>query len=378
MNHKKAAALTTFAVCLSLAAGCAKKEGGGPAGSKKGQGPLQFPVETLTLTPQNVEYSLSAVGSVEAFEKVQVTARVGGVIERVLFREGDRVPQDKVLVEIEPERYKLAVDAARASLQRSEATLREANASLARREAVVVKSPGLIPGEEIESWRTRVSTANADLLQMKSSLAQAELNLRDAFVRAPVSGTIQTRTVQTGQYVQPGTVLASLVRRDPLLLRFQIAERDAGRLGSNSKVSFRVAGEEKSFSAHIVNIAEAADAVSRMVLVTATVDDPDKESVRPGAFADVTVPIGGVRGAIVIPQTAIRASEKGFLAYTVSADKAQERVVELGLRTPDGRVEVRKGLSASEVLVVRGAEALRDGAPVKIAEVAPSVKEVPK
>jgi len=70
-----------------------------------------------------------------------------------------------------------------------------------------------------------MQTAAAEVSQAQAALAQARLNLRDALVRAPVSGIIQTRTVQTGQYVQLGTVLATLVQRDPLLLRFQVPEQ---------------------------------------------------------------------------------------------------------------------------------------------------------
>ena len=70
------------------------------------------------------------------------------------------------------------------------------------------------------------------MAQTLSALNQAKLNLRDAYVRAPFAGIIQTRTVQTGQYVQVGTVLATLVRRDPLLLRFRVPERDAAQLRS--------------------------------------------------------------------------------------------------------------------------------------------------
>ncbi len=88
----------------------------------------------------------------------------------------------------------------------------------------------MIPGEEIESWRTRQRTAEADVAEKKAALAQAELNLRDAYVRAPVAGLIETRRVQTGQYVQPGTVLATLVRREPLLLRFSVPAPEAASL----------------------------------------------------------------------------------------------------------------------------------------------------
>jgi multidrug efflux pump subunit AcrA (membrane-fusion protein) len=96
------------------------------------------------------------------------------------------------------------------------------------------------------------------------------------------------------------------------------------------------------------------------------VTDPERAALRPGSFAEIRVPIGSSSGTPVIPQTAIRPSERGFLAFVVEDGTARERVVTLGLRTADGRVEVRSGLSAGEPLVVRGAEALRDGARVRV------------
>jgi multidrug efflux pump subunit AcrA (membrane-fusion protein) len=68
----------------------------------------------------------------------------------------------------------------------------------------------------------------------------------------------------------------------------------------------------------------------------------------------------------VIPQTAVRPSERGFLAYIVEGDVARERELTLGLRTADGRVEVRSGVKPGEKLVIRGAEALQDGARVRV------------
>ncbi|HEX7829689.1 MAG TPA: efflux RND transporter periplasmic adaptor subunit, partial [Thermoanaerobaculia bacterium] len=94
--------------------------------------------------------------------------------------------------------------------------------------------------------------------------------------------------------------------------------------------------------------------------------NPNRPELRPGAFARVTVPVGATREAPVVPQTAIRPSEKGFLAYVVNDGAAQQRILTLGMRTADGQVEVRSGLTAGETLVIRGAEALRDGAKVKV------------
>ena len=167
------------------------------------------------------------MGSVEAFENVQMTARVAGVVEKVLFSEGAQVRAGQVLVEIEPQRYNLAVEAAQAAFEKATAARADAEAALKRRETVVRQNPGLITAEELETWRTKVRVAIADGAQAAAALDQAKLNLHDAYVRTPVGGVIQTRTVQTGQYVQPGTILASLLRRDPLLLRFQVPEQDA-------------------------------------------------------------------------------------------------------------------------------------------------------
>ncbi len=334
--------------------------------------PLAFPVEVQAVVTQPVVYTVSAVGSVEAFEVVQVTARVAGVVERVRFSEGVNMGAGAALVDIEPDRYRLAVESARATLAKAEAAKRDAEAGLTRRETAVEKNPGLIPGEEIETWRTKSLAATADVEQARAALRQAELNLRDALVRAPVSGIIQTRSVQTGQYVQPGAVLATLVRRDPLLVRFKVTEQDAPRLARGGTIHFTVRDDARIYDGRITLVAASAEESSRMVPVTAEVTDPQRDVLRPGSFAEVTIPIGEARPMPVIPQTAIRASERGFLAFVVAGDKASERVLTLGLRTDAGLVEVLSGLAAGERLVVRGGEALRDGAAVRVIDPATS------
>lgn len=361
---------------LLLVAGLACDRGGDdePAASR---GPRPFPVEITTVETRPITFAIEAVGSVVAFEEIQVTSRVTGVVEKVRFTEGQAVKAGQTLVEIEPQRFQIAVRTAQAALERTKATQSEAQAGLARREQATQNNPGLIPGEEVESWRTRVSTAGAEIAAARAALDRARLDLRDAYVKAPVAGVLETRTVNTGQFVQPGTVLATLVRRDPLLLKFDVPEGEAGGLSTGMKVSFVATEAAEPFAATIKLVTTAADPVTRMVKVTAEVDDPRQETLRPGTFARVSVQLGDSRPAIAVPQTAVRPSEKGFLAYVVVDGKAHERVVELGMHTPDGRVQVTKGLKVGEVLVVRGAEALRDGVPVALAGAEKPAKGAP-
>jgi len=354
-------------VLLTPLFGCSKQaDGDGGQGGAGKQPSLQFPVEVEPVQVAPVEYTVSAVGSVEAFERVEVTSRVAGAVESVRFSEGQFVRRGERLVEIDPQRFRLAVSAAEATLQKQRAALSEAQISLARRESVNAKSPGLIRGEEVEIWRTRAQTAAAEVAQAETALEQARLNLNDAFVAAPVSGVIQTRTVQTGQYVPVGTMLATLVRRDPLLLRFQLPEQDSVRVRPGMRSTFHVSEDPYAYSAVITHVAESASTDSRMVAVTAHVNDAKRNALKAGSFARVTIPIGGTASAPVIPQTAIRPSERGFLAFVVENGEAKERILTLGMRTAEGRVEVRAGLRPGEQLVVRGAEALKNGSKVKV------------
>ena len=124
----------------------------------------------------------------------------------------------------------------------------------------------------------------------------------------------------------------------------------------------------RTYQAKIMLVADAADPTTRLVPVTAEVDDTShKYWLRPGAFCEVNVPIGDAKQAIVVPSIAVQPTATGNVAYTVD-DKnvAHQRVVQLGMYTPDGGVEITQGLSAGEILVVEGFEALSEGAPVKI------------
>lgn len=362
-----------MALVLLAGAGCSRESAGTAhsgqsqkGGGSRGRGPTAFPVEVQPVPTRDVEYTVTAVGSIEAFEIVQVTARVPGAIERIRFREGDRVREGDVLVEIEPERYRLLVQEALADVEKAEAELAEAEAGRDRREAANRRTDGLISTEELDVWRTRARAARADVEAKRATLAIAQRNENDALVRAPFAGTIQSRDVQTGRYVQPGTLLTTLVRRDPMLLRFAVPESDAGRLAPGLVARFRVGHSDVEHEARITHVAESADPATRMVAVTGEVAPVSADQVRPGAFAEVVVPVGESSGAALAPEAAIRPSERGFLAFVIAHGVARERILTLGLRTHDGLVEVREGLAPGESLVVRGAEALQDGAKVRV------------
>jgi membrane fusion protein, multidrug efflux system len=365
---------------LLLIAGCGgvKKDdaaSAAPDAGKRGRAGLVFSADVIPVEAKKVDYVVAVPGVLDAFERVQVTARVAGAVDRVGFREGQEVKKGDVLVVIDAERYQVAVNSAKAALDKANAAQKDSEAMAARRQGATADHPGLIPGEELATYQTKAIAARADTEVATQSLKTSQLNLRDSSVRAPIDGVIQTRTVETGQYVQVGYVMATLLRSDPLLLRFQVEPSDAPRLKPGMIANFALRETQRQYSAAITLVGGAGDTTTHMVPVTAEIKDGEHRYwLRPGSFCDVTIALSNEnRIAPTIPRAAARATDHGYVAYVVDEQMtAHEKKLTLGMNTKDGWVEVRDGIQAGDLLVVRGAEALGEGAKVRANKVNPA------
>ncbi len=122
---------------------------------------------------------------------------------------------------------------------------------------------------------------------------------------------------------------------------------------------------DRSFTARVYHVGEVADPVTRQVEVLAWVRNPGP--LKPGFFAEVNLATETHAGALVVPEGAVQASERGFVTYVVSDGKAALREVGIGLRTGTGIVEIVSGLKAGETVVVEGSDRLADGVAVQAA-----------
>jgi multidrug efflux system membrane fusion protein len=337
-----------------------------PAGNRPGGGRTRtIQVRTALAETRNVTYRVTALGSLEAEEIVQVTAEVEGAVTEVRFHEGDRVTRDTVLVLVDPERHRLEVARAEAAHLRAQSDLRRAQEELSRRERLA--NAELLAMDEVNRYRAASESLEADVAAAKAALDIALQNQRRSEVRAPHSGVINTRTIETGAYVRAGTVLATIVDVSRLRLRFKISEGESLRVAEGQNVSFRVAPlGPRDFVGQVYHVGEVADPATRQVEVLAWVRNPGE--LKPGFFAEVSFDAGIRENAVVIPEGAIKASENGFVAFIVADGKAQRRPIGIGLKTEDGLVEVLSGLSGDETVVVEGSDLLADGVAVQDAD----------
>lgn len=355
------ALIVTILMCGTLGA-C---KGGREPGSEARRGGRSLVVRTAQVTASDVVYKVQALGSLEPEELVRITAEVTGAVKEVMFHAGDRVAPETVLARIDPDRYRLEAERSEASHRKAVADFKRAEADLQRREALALEN--LVAPEELNRARLEAERLAADAASANAASEIAQQNARRSAVHPQRAGEIDTRSVDTGQFVQVGDVLATLVDLRRLRLRFKVSDSASLKAAPGQAVRFRVASlGNAEFAARVYHVGDVADVNTRQVEVLAWVDNPGP--LKPGFFAEVTLATETHKGAIVIPESAIQASERGFVVYVVQDDKALERPVTIGLRTGDGSIEILSGLAAGETIVVEGSDRLSDGIGVQDAQ----------
>ena len=363
------------ALCLVLLALSACKPAL-PPNVGTGGGKRPFPVEVRTVVTEDVQYAIDAVGSLEPEEQVKVSARVAGMVEKVMFEEGSKVTPQTILAEIDRSRYQMLADKAKAAHEKSAAEVRKAEIVLQNRQELKKKDSGYVSEEEIATLASQLQSQRGAVAEAKASLDLALHDLENSQVRSLIHGVIDTKQIATGQYVSPGAPLASIVNESKLKLRFKVSEAEsvkvASVLGGNRRVSFSVRPlPGKTFTAELIHLSPQANPQTRTVECLALVSNRDA-MLRPGFFATVQVVVATREKAVVVPDAAILPTERGFVAFVSKDGKAQMRKVLPGLFVREGAVEILEGLVPGDLLVVTGAGSLREGVDLILKE--PSAK----
>jgi RND family efflux transporter MFP subunit len=378
-----------------MAAGC------GSAANTTAKAAEERPSSRVTvLRPQSFlfEQTVSATGSLLADEEAQISLKVAGRIQSFQVDIGSCVKQGMVLASVEPQDLELRVQQAEAALEQAEArlgiapggeiknlnpeqtaTARQAKAvleetRLKRDRTQELGQEGIVSKAELDTALASYGVAEAQyqqaieevlnrraiVVQRRSEVAIARQELQDALVRAPFNGCVQQKIANVGEYLNEGAPVLSLVRMDPLRLRLQVAERDAGTVRTGQPLRFVVEGDPTRHPATVKRISPAITPEGRMVVVEAEV--PYQAGLRPGSFARAEIIIKGQDAALAVPERTLTSFAGIDKVLVVDGGKVVERQVELG-RRQDGMVEIRSGLTR-EALVISAPRGISVGQPV--------------
>jgi membrane fusion protein (multidrug efflux system) len=299
--------------------------------------------------------TLNAVGTIQAVRGVELTSETSGEITEIRFKSGDRVVTGQPLVVL--------------NSKEEIASRRNQQAALELAELLYERDAKLIESKTIP--QTQFDRTRADLERARAQLAETEARLTNKTIAAPFAGTIGLSRVDVGDYVSPGTVIATLQDHSELEIDFTVPGRYAPQVRPGLKVDVHVdAYPDRTFTATVTAVDARIDPNTRNVLLRASLE---KDSgLLPGMFAELDVDLGEQQQVVTVPETAMTYSLQGNTIYVIEKTEdgaltANARVVRAG-KVRDGRVAVLDGVKPGERVVSVGQNKLYRGVKVVIDE----------
>ena len=371
-HHACRAACVAVGAAVLLAA-CGAKTDQRPAAPGAGRPPAE--VGVVTVAPRTLGLVTELPGRLEASRVAQVRARVAGILQRRVFREGSEVKAGELLFEIDSAPYRAAAASAEASLARALANQTQASAQAERYRPLV--EANAISKQDYVNAVAAQKQADADVAAAKAAVQTAQINLGYASVTSPIAGRIGRTLVTEGALVgqDEATQLALVQQINPIYVNFTQSAGDvlrlrkalaSGKLKAGS-AGVRVVLEDGSEYARTGRLLFAdltVDPTSGQIMLRAELPNPDGVLL-PGMYVRVRQQQAQADDVFQLPQQAVTRSGSGDSVMVVSADgKVSPRPVKLG-SAQDGRWTVLDGLKAGEQVMVDGFQKLQPGAPVK-------------
>lgn len=361
---------TLLAVMLSmLVTACGQQKQEGAAGAAM----PALPVTVVEVQPTSVPIRAEAVAQTEGAKEVEVRPRVGGILLKKLFQEGEPIKSGQVMFQIDPVPFQIAV-------QQAEAQLAQQKARIAQTQRESDRLKGLLDTQSISQreYDNAVSdnaVATASLLQYEALLREAKLNLSYTSVTAPTSGIAGRFQFSEGALVAANTsLLTTIVQLSPIWVRFSLSDSElaslGGQLTSRNVKNIQLVlsdGTEFSESGKLNFSASEIDPALGTQQLRAVFENADR-SLLPGQFVRARVTTGIRDGVFIVPQTSVLTNDQGKFVYVAEKDAAGKavagvRVIQEGGWQGENWV-VLGGLKAGDKVITDNLIKIRPGAPV--------------
>jgi len=348
---------------------------------QKAEPPL---VRVAQVTVGTLQQQVFVTGTVEPDSSARVFAEVAGVLEKFSLpdgtpvEEGGEVQRGDVIAVIEHQDLKAALEEARANLQVARSSVKEARVGLEDAEREKGRMEALYAeGIATEQQRDKAVTAYQSALarlelaedrakQAEATLERARLRYEDATVEAPISGVISKKYVDQGSYVNASTPLVKIINIEHVEVQGGVAGKYFPVLRpGQTEVRVEVdAYPQESLTGTVDRVQPELDPVTRTAWVTVRIPNPGRR-LKPGMFARIQIVVNRKDDAVIVPDAALIGSGNGYEVFVVNDGRVKRRPVRIGMEEGD-KNQVVEGLSAGELVVVRGHHLLEDGIEVRV------------
>jgi RND family efflux transporter MFP subunit len=211
-----------------------------------------------------------------------------------------------------------------------------------------------------------VQSAQAGVESARAAVAIAQEAVANTVIRAPYAGYVSNRPVAIGEYVTPASVVATILRTNPIKLQLLVPEGDAPHITPGMGVSLEVdAFRDRKFAGRVSAVNPAIDPASRSATVEALVQNPDN-SLRSGMFAAARIAREGGSRAVYVPRAAVLHDQntQSYRVFVIQGDTARLRVVQIGTEEGD-MIQILSGVEADETVATNNTQQLFEGARVR-------------
>jgi membrane fusion protein, multidrug efflux system len=342
--------------------------------TRAGRQTAPMSVVTTAAVTGDMPVTLAALGTVTPLATVTVTTQISGQLMEVGFREGQEVNKGDFLAQIDPRPYQAALDQLQGQLLKDQALLKDAQLNLARFQKLAAQNS--IAQQQADDQLYLVHQYEGAVKSDQAQVENAQLNLAYCHIVSPVNGRVGLRLVDPGNYIQTGnaTGLAVITQLKPISVIFVLPEDSLPavwkRVSSGASLGATVfdrSGSTKIATGTLSTIDNQIDPTTGTFKLRAQFDNAD-EALFPNQFVNVQLLLDTAAGATIIPSAAVQRGAPGTFVYLVKPDSTVSvQKVTLGPSDSD-RVVVTNGLQPGDNIVVDGADKLRDGAQVTVAD----------
>jgi membrane fusion protein (multidrug efflux system) len=309
------------------------------------------PINTVVMktVPATISNRLNLPGSIEAWTKLDLTAKIPGTVDDVVIREGDTIQKGDVLLLVESDDYRIALERARAAYKLAKADYERDK---------TVYDQGIIPTAELDARETHMQTTKADL-------DNARLMLERCTVKAPMAGVIRRLDAKIGMFLGVGDPIGVMLQIDRVKAVIGIPESDITAVRKLDSVNVSIkALEDITVTGRRYFVSSSPESAARLYRLELALENPD-HAILPGMFVRADIVKQVSENSISIPFYSIISRNNEQYVFVEKDSVVEKRPVKTGIME-EWMVEITEGLKPGENVVIEGHRDVEDGRKVKV------------